>query len=80
LVYATLKAFKNLTLGNGSKKGPMARRMRRMKRHEKTLAICVFPPTFCWIKLRESDAANGTQEKNELNKLPQPWTNQMWIK
>lgn len=62
-----------LTLGSGSKNGPMYRRTTTRKPQEITLANCVFPPTRCWIKLRDNDAATGKQQKNDPNMFAHPY-------
>lgn len=42
-------------------------------------AICVRPPTVCWMDERESDAEKGMQEKNEPTTLPTPWQKKLFF-
>lgn len=64
--------LKKLTLGRGSKNGPIYRRTTTRKPHEIILANCVFPSTRCWIKLRDNEAAIGKQQKNDPITFPHP--------
>ena len=60
------------TLGKGSKNGPIQSNTDRRIVHDTRLASCVLPPTDSWITLRDKDAANGAQEKNEPTTFPEP--------
>lgn len=61
------------TLGKGSKNGPIQSNTDRRIVHDTRLASCVLPPTLSWITLRDKEAANGAQEKNEPTTLPAPY-------
>lgn len=62
-----------ITFGNGSKNGPIHNKINRRIKHDTTEAICVFPPTDCWIRDLDKDADIGMHEKNEPTTFPAPW-------
>lgn len=61
-----------LTLGNGSKYGPIHISTNTKIPHDTTDANWVLPPTVCWIKDLDRDAVNGMHEKNDPTRLPAP--------
>ena len=64
--------FLSLTFGRGSKNGPINSKTNSNRMQDTRLASCVFPPTASWIKLLESDVANGRQAKNDPRILEAP--------
>lgn len=73
--YLTIITDANTHLGKASKKGPIHSKIISNIVHDTILAICVFPPTVCWIKDLLSDAENGIHEKNDPTTLLIPYLN-----
>lgn len=59
-------------LGKGSKNGPIHKRIISNTVHDITLAICVRPPTVCWINDLLKDADTGIHEKKDPTTLLKP--------
>lgn len=59
-------------LGKGSKNGPIHKRIISNIVHDTRLAICVRPPTVCWIRDLLKDADTGIHEKKDPATLLKP--------
>lgn len=62
----------NTHLGKSSKNGPIHRSMTSSNKQDTTLAICVRPPTVCWMRDLLREAEIGMQEKKDPTTLLKP--------
>lgn len=60
------------TFGRGSKNGPIHSKMHNKILQDTIEAICVFPPTVCWINDLDREAVTGIHEKNDPTRFPDP--------
>lgn len=63
----------NTHLGSSSKNGPIHKSITSSSKQDTMLAICVRPPTVCWMRDLLKEADIGMHEKKEPIILLKPW-------
>ena len=62
-----------LTLGKGSKSGPINKRTQSSMKTETTVVMSVLQPELSCTAERDKDVEMGSEEKKQPNRLLEPW-------